>query len=240
MVIAVAMKKRSLNATTLPESYDGTGCNGHGNMIATLARSSSTPYYVLGNERQYDVWGGVRSGATSGDPNTRYCENLGHKQDDESGLIYMRARYYEPSTGRFVSEDPAIHGRNWYVYCGNEPIGKVDRNGKWAIPAALATVLLSFILLGALWEGGNEYFAQEEAGGLYSWERIAAKAGKGALAVLLTEIFLAIFIVPVAVGSITGPIGVGIVAAIATIYVILLVYIMREIDHEIDRRWPER
>ena len=148
MVIAVAMKKRSLNATTLPESYDGTGCNGHGNMIATLARSSSTPYYVLGNERQYDVWGGVRSGASSGDPNNRYCANLGHKQDDESGLIYMRARYYEPSTGRFLSEDPARHGWNWLTYCGSDPVNYVDGDGRvmWAITDLVAFLLACLLV----------------------------------------------------------------------------------------------
>jgi hypothetical protein len=51
--------------------------------------------------------------------------------DDESGLVYMRARYYEPGTGRFVSEDPAMDGTNWYVYCGNDPASRVDANGKF-------------------------------------------------------------------------------------------------------------
>jgi RHS repeat-associated protein len=72
----------------------------------------------------------VRSGASSGYPNTRYCANLGHKQDDESGLIYMRARYYEPWTGRFVSEDPARDGINWFVYCGNNAVHRVDDSGR--------------------------------------------------------------------------------------------------------------
>ena len=27
--------------------------------------------------------------------------------DAESGLIYLRARYYDPSIGRFMAEDPA-------------------------------------------------------------------------------------------------------------------------------------
>lgn len=101
--------------------------DGHGNMVATLTRNGQS--YAVGNGRQYDVWGGVRAGASTGDPNTRYCANLGHKQDDESGLIYMRARYYEPGTGRFISEDPARDGDNWYSYCRNNPIGLVDDSG---------------------------------------------------------------------------------------------------------------
>jgi uncharacterized protein RhaS with RHS repeats len=42
----------------------------------------------------------------------------------------MRARYYEPSSGRFVSEDPARDGANWLSYCGGDPVNKVDANGK--------------------------------------------------------------------------------------------------------------
>jgi len=127
------MRTFSVNVSTSAKTYNETSFpiyDGHGNMIASLARSSSTPYYVLGNERQYDVWGGVRSGASTGDPNTRYCANLGHKQDDESGLIYMRARYYEPSTGRFVSEDPAMDGSNWFNYSKDNPISYFDSTGK--------------------------------------------------------------------------------------------------------------
>ena len=30
----------------------------------------------------------------------------GGEPKDTSGLIYLRARYYEPGTGRFVSADP--------------------------------------------------------------------------------------------------------------------------------------
>jgi RHS repeat-associated protein len=92
----------------------------------------SYPLYAvhgnIANERSYDVWGGVRSGAATGGPKGRYVANLGHVQDDESGLIYMRARYYEPGTGRFVSEDRARDGTNWFSYCGNVPIVFVDES----------------------------------------------------------------------------------------------------------------
>ena len=78
----------------------------------------------------YDAWGAVRSQQSGGDPTLRYCGGLGHKQDDESGLVYMRARYYEPTSGRFVSEDPGRSGGNWSTYCGNDPINHSDYSGK--------------------------------------------------------------------------------------------------------------
>ena len=101
----------------------------HGNNVATLSRTSNGGYAV-NDRRSYDAWGVVRAQQTGGDPKLRYCANLGHRQDDESGLIYMRARYYEPTTGRFVSQDPAKHGGNWFVYCGNNPANRIDMSGK--------------------------------------------------------------------------------------------------------------
>jgi RHS repeat-associated protein len=112
------------NATTIGYPlYDG-----HGNMRAVLSKSGSS--YTTGNWRTYDVWGSVRSGNATGDPKQRYVASIGHVADDETGLTYMRARFYEPGTGRFVSEDPANHGENWYVYCGNQPVSRSDASGK--------------------------------------------------------------------------------------------------------------
>jgi RHS repeat-associated protein len=84
----------------------------------------------------------VRSGATTGGPKGRYVANLGHVQDDESGLIYMRARYYEPGTGRFICEDPAYDGVNWYTYCNNNPICLVDFSGTCGLAETLAGMLI--------------------------------------------------------------------------------------------------
>jgi RHS repeat-associated protein len=51
--------------------------------------------------------------------------------DTESGLYYNRARYYDPSLGRFISEDPIglAGGSNPYVYSGNNAIDKRDPSG---------------------------------------------------------------------------------------------------------------
>lgn len=48
----------------------------------------------------------------------------------ETGLIYMRARHYDPSVGRFTSEDPACNGNNWFAYCGGNPTNYADPDGK--------------------------------------------------------------------------------------------------------------
>ncbi len=57
----------------------------------------------------------------------RYC---GEYYDAETESIYLRARNYDPGTGRFTSEDPARDGLNWYAYCDNNPVAFVDPSGK--------------------------------------------------------------------------------------------------------------
>lgn len=45
-----------------------------------------------------------------------YC---GEYFDDEKALTYLINRYYDPELGRFISENPARDGLNWYVYANS-------------------------------------------------------------------------------------------------------------------------
>jgi RHS repeat-associated protein len=53
------------------------------------------------------------------------------ESDAETGLYYYRARYYDPSTGRFLSEDPVAFtgGVNFYRYVHDNPIDVRDPSG---------------------------------------------------------------------------------------------------------------
>jgi RHS repeat-associated protein len=55
----------------------------------------------------------------------------GREFDQESGLYYYRARYYDSSTGRFLSEDPIgfLGGVNLYFYVKNNPLNFIDHFG---------------------------------------------------------------------------------------------------------------
>ena len=52
---------------------------------------------------------------------------------DANGLVNMRARYYNPTTMRFLNSDPARDGLNWYAYASGNPINRVDPSGLDAI-----------------------------------------------------------------------------------------------------------
>jgi len=67
-----------------------------------------------------------------------YGENLDNSQEtftftgkelDSSGLTYFGARYYDPSSGRFITVDPIGSGNNWYAYANNNPMKFIDPAG---------------------------------------------------------------------------------------------------------------
>ncbi len=69
-------------------------------------------------------------GASPGSSLTRFTYT-GREKDSLTGLIFFRARWYDPQQGRFISEDPAglAGGLNQYAYVGNDPINKQDPLG---------------------------------------------------------------------------------------------------------------
>jgi RHS repeat-associated protein len=84
-------------------------------------------YYPFGQEAE-----------SSGGTDNR-MKFTGHERDGELGLDYMLARFYAPSTARFVSVDPEsssaspLSPQSWnrYAYALNSPLDLVDRNGQY-------------------------------------------------------------------------------------------------------------
>jgi RHS repeat-associated protein len=131
--------------------FDGTGtlvshfANGLG-LESSAPASGSADFYQFddsGNTATVTGTGGavadaysflpfgekVKNSVTVSNPFT-YVGQFG-VADDGNGLYYMRARYYDPSIGRFVSEDPISFkgGINFYAYVGNNPINRRDPAG---------------------------------------------------------------------------------------------------------------
>jgi RHS repeat-associated protein len=77
---------------------------------------------------QYDEFGTILQ-KTEQDDN-RFCYvGMAGVQYEETNLIFMRARYYDPEIGRFLSEDP-VWSANLYTYSNNNPINQHDPTGK--------------------------------------------------------------------------------------------------------------
>ena len=90
-------------------------------------RSKGAGHSVV-NSYAYDSYGNLTNYTGTTTNQIRYT---GRDFDPETGLYYDRARYYDPSAGRFLSEDPIrfLGGNNFYPYVGNSPTNFFDPLG---------------------------------------------------------------------------------------------------------------
>ncbi|MGG1895570.1 RHS repeat-associated core domain-containing protein [Brevibacillus formosus] len=105
--------------------------NSHGDVVKIKDSNGN----VL-NTYDYDIWGNLiadKVKETISNPFTY----AGEIYDKESGFYYLRARYYDPKIGRFISED-TYKGQvdnplslNLYTYVENNPLRYKDPTGHW-------------------------------------------------------------------------------------------------------------
>jgi RHS repeat-associated protein len=79
----------------------------------------------------YDAYGNVTSSTGTATTPFGYA---GQYTDSESGLQYLRARYYDPQTAQFLSVDPLVGlTQQPYGYAGLDPMNEVDPTGEWGV-----------------------------------------------------------------------------------------------------------
>lgn len=54
---------------------------------------------------------------------------MGYVYDAETGLYYLRSRYYKPQWQRFINTDEKNSTENRFAYCSNSPIALIDKTG---------------------------------------------------------------------------------------------------------------
>jgi RHS repeat-associated protein len=76
----------------------------------------------------YDPFGNTKLAGTASENPYQFAG----RENDDNGLYYNRARYYSPTDGRFISQDPlgrAVSGPNLYLYTNNSPTNATDPFG---------------------------------------------------------------------------------------------------------------
>ena len=118
-------------------NYNGTryiyATNIQGDVIAILNASGTAIVTYT-----YDAWGnplsvgGTHATTLGLDNPLRY---RGYVYDNETALYYLQSRYYDPTISRFLNADTVydldagLEGYNLYLYCANDPVGRIDVSG---------------------------------------------------------------------------------------------------------------
>ena len=104
----------------------------HQNTVIALADETGTvvesyAYSAYGETKVFNASGVELAESALGN---RYCFQ-GREIDWRTGLIYFRARWYDPDTGRWLSKDQIgiAGGLNLYEFCRSNPVGFVDPFG---------------------------------------------------------------------------------------------------------------
>jgi RHS repeat-associated protein len=168
------------SGSTLAARYD------YGDDLVRMDRAGGTYYYLydgLGSTRQlvnaggavtdaysYDAFGeGLSHGPSSGALNP-FLFNA-QQFDSASGDYFLRARYYDPSNGRFLSQDP-YNGDNddpislhRYLYANDDAVNRVDPGGKESFGEVLTGMAIGAMIGGlsnAAIVGARDYIFHPE------------------------------------------------------------------------------
>ena len=146
----------------------------------------------------------------------------GYYYDAETGLYFLKTRYYDPEVGRFITIDDisyidpeTINGLNLYAYCGNNPVMGYDPDGTWdwgrfwsGIAIAVAAVVAVAITVATFGTGSV-------AGGIIIGGIIGAAGNLFSQTVIEGKSFAEVDYWQVALGGVTGALsaipGVGLI-----------------------------
>jgi len=113
------------------------------------------------NKYKYSIWGSVTNIQETVPNSFKYA---GEFWDDATGLQYLRARWYDPSIGRFINKD-TYEGDltnplslNLYTYVGNNPLTRFDPSGNSWISDQWNSFVGQMKSVHSSWESGLSYW----------------------------------------------------------------------------------
>jgi RHS repeat-associated protein len=119
------------SGTTSYYQQDGLGS------VTSLSNSAG----ALAGTYTYDSYG--KATASTGTP-THPLQYTAREFDSETSLLFNRARYFDPSVGRFLNQDPIQFGggTNFYAYTRNNPIVRTDPLGYYSGGGVVGSIYL--------------------------------------------------------------------------------------------------
>jgi RHS repeat-associated protein len=159
--------------------------NGPGDLPIAQVSATDTPLYYLHDSRgstralldgsggtaatlAYTAYGRIAA-RTGTMPVVGYAGGVA----DPTGLVHLRHRYLDPTTGTFLTVDPAVDMTGQpYSYAGGDPLNAVDRQGLWP------TVVIGAIIGAAIGTVVDtvSYVATTDD---FSWRGLGGAAAKG-------------------------------------------------------------
>jgi len=187
-LFSLAAGARTIGAPVNPEKpHQGVASKKTAPHQAEIARNSTTALGLSWSwwsgtapgarvTYDYDAWGNTVN-TTGSTPNVYLYR--GEQYDPDLGLYYLRARYYNPVTGRFLGRDPEA-GRikvpatlHKYLYAASDPVNRLDPGGRsnfffyqiWVqrTIAAITVVAVAGTSVMEIWECTDEALALGEA-----------------------------------------------------------------------------
>ena len=146
----------------------------------------------------------------------------GYYYDTETGLYFLKTRYYDPEVGRFITIDSisyidpeTINGLNLYAYCGNNPVMGYDPDGTWDWGRFWAGLLIGLVTIAAVALTVVTFGTGSIAGGIIIGATIGAAGSMFSQTVIEGKSFSEINFLQVGLGALTGALcaipGVGLI-----------------------------
>ena len=153
------------------EAYYYYDKNPRGDVIGILDNSGNTVV-----KYSYDAYGNCTRGYTTNNDlaDSNPIRYRSYYYDEDTGLYYLNARYYNPEWRRFISPDDtayldpeSVNGLNLYAYCLNDPVNYADPSGN----SVIASILIGFAVSSLVGWGLSEMFGSQIAGGIGSKQK---------------------------------------------------------------------
>ncbi len=124
-------ERRSSTTTYLHSGLKNVGAQSNTSKVVTASK-------------EFDAFGEELGATGTWKGQSGYGGGFGYQSAERSGLMLLGHRYYDPSTGSFLTSDPAKSDDNWFAYCWNNPLSFADPTGHVAFLVPL--LLVAFVL----------------------------------------------------------------------------------------------